>query len=171
MPPLTKIISKCMEIPAGSNFEFNEASQMTEDDVRTMSLVAEQRDGDLLTMPSITAPNGQSGTVELTRELTYPTDDGAETLEKVNVGLVLNVSTDLLGFGSEMTVNFTDTRGDIDPSTSKPVVNTRELKTAGFSSDGNSRVSVQARPDGSQTVLIVTSQLIDATGQPVHGGK
>jgi len=172
-PALTKVTSRCMEFPAGSILEFDEASQMTPDEVATiMRRAAESSDGDLMTMPSITTPNGQSGSVELLREVTYPSGDGAETLEKANVGLVMSVSADLLGFGSEMTVNFTDTRADIDPATSKPAVNTRtDLKTTGFSSDGNSSVSVQNQPDGSQTVLIITSQLIDATGRPVHGAK
>ena len=76
--------------------------------------------------------------------------------------------TDALGFGHEVALNYTDTTGDVDASTGKANINKRtDMTDSGFASDGGTRLVVLTRADGSRTLLLVTSTLIDATGRPV----
>ena len=125
-----------------------------------------------MTMPSITSRGGQSGTIELIREWTVPNDDSGETLETHNVGQVMQLQGSPLGFGHDLAFNFTDTTAEVDSDTGKPNINKRiDVKDAGFSSDNGTRFVVQTRPDGSKSIVLVTSSLIDATGRPVHGAE
>ena len=49
----------------------------------------------------------------------------------------------------------------------KPLINEpMEIKDAGFSKDGGARLKVLTHEDGTTTILVVTSQVIDAAGEP-----
>ncbi len=112
--------------------------------------------------------SGQSATIEFTRELIYPVDESGEKFEKHHIGKILSVEGSLLGFGNEVKFNYTDTTGGLDPSTGKPFIDKRtDVSDVGFSTDGGTRIVTQTRPDESRTLILLTSELIDATGRPI----
>ncbi|MEO5716198.1 MAG: hypothetical protein ABIT37_22145 [Luteolibacter sp.] len=169
-PTQTKIIPTILEIPAGSAWTPSDVTHMTVAEVQTVLREMAQTNGaELKTMPSLTALNGQAGTIEITREVIYPTDDSGDHFETRNVGQVVTVRSNFLGFGHGLRMSFTDTTGGLDPATGKAAFNKRtDMADTGFSSDGGSRFIVQTRPDGSRTVMLLNSTLIDATGRPIH---
>lgn len=170
-PPMqTKFTSKILELPSGADWTPPNGSRMRDDEVQMLMREMSQTKGvELQTTPTVTARNGQNATVEIIREVIYPTDDTGKNFETRNVGKVLNLQGSLLGFGHEVATTFTDTTGGLDPSTGKAAFDKRtDMADTGFSSDGGSRFIVQTRPDGSRTVLLLNSTMIDATGRPIH---
>ncbi|MEX1113842.1 MAG: hypothetical protein WEB53_01240 [Akkermansiaceae bacterium] len=172
-PTQLKFSSKIVELPAASTWTPPDGSQMTETEVLSfMRQAAQQKGTSLITMPSVTARNGQSSEIEQTREFIYQTDDVEETFETRNVGKALNFKGDLLGFGQEVGITYKDTTVDFDPATgNQPLFSSIAIAGNGFAHVGGTRLTVHTRPDGSKTVLLVTPELIDATGRPVHCGK
>jgi hypothetical protein len=166
-----KFTQKVIEIPSGVNWTPPDGSQMTDDQVQLLMREMAQTAGvELMTMPSMTARSGQSGTIEITRELITPVDDSGQAFETHQLGHVLQVQGDALGFGHEVDLKYTDTTGEVDPTTGKANINKRtDMSDSGFTSDGGTRLVVQTRPDGSRTLLLINSIIIDATGRPVHG--
>jgi len=167
-----KFTSQVVEIPAGSDWTPPDVSQMTAVQVQSMMReIAGKKGAEFTTLPSTVARPGQNTTNEMLRELIVPTGDSG-TAEKLDVGKSLHIIGSPLGFGQETTIGYTYTIADpTEPGKKITVTGRTDLKDSGYSSDGGSRLVVQTRPDGSKTLLIVTSQLIDATGRPLYGGE
>ena len=165
-----KFTTKVLELAADAKWTPPDLAQM--DDAQLESLMrdmARRKGTELMTLPSITAHNGQSAALEITREFITPTDETETTFETHNIGKVMHIQGSALGFGHDLAFDYIDTTGSIDTATMKPVIQKRtELKDSGFSSDGGTRIIVQTRPDGSRAILLLTSTLIDATGLPLH---
>ena len=165
-----KIQSKLVELPVGTDWNPPDVSQMDEVEIQRLIGNFALRNGtELITLPSVTARSGQDAQMEIMREFIYPTDDAGENFEKREIGKVLKVQGNLLGFGQEVDVNFSDTTGGIDEVTGTPAFEKRtELANKSYMCEGKSKFLVQTRPDGSRTVLLVQSQIIDATGSPIR---
>lgn len=169
-PLQQKFTQKVIEIPSGMDWTPPDVSQMTEGQVQLLLREMSQKAGvNLMTLPSVTARNGQSAIMEISRELITPVGESGQEFETHNLGLVMRVRGDALGLGHELAMNYIDTTGDIDAATGKANINKRiDMTDSGFTSDGGTRLVVQTRPDGSRSLLLVTSTIIDATGRPVH---
>jgi hypothetical protein len=75
----------------------------------------------------------------------------------------------LLGFGHEVDLKFTDTTVGMDPETGRhDFENRTDIADKSYSGDGGTKVVVQTRPDGSQTLMFLKSRMIDASGKPIH---
>ncbi|RYD22979.1 MAG: hypothetical protein EOP88_06065 [Verrucomicrobiaceae bacterium] len=121
------------------------------------------------TFPTCTAKSGQDTTVEVTRELIAEKEGIVGEFESHQTGHILKIRSDSLGFGHDLSVHYTDTTGALDPVTLRPIINRRtDISDTGFSGDNNTRISVQTRPDGSKTLFLLTSEMIDATGRPIR---
>jgi hypothetical protein len=168
-PIQQKFTTKVVELAADSEWTPPDLTQMDDTQVQLfMREMAQKQGTELMTMPSITARSGQSAAIEITRELIVPTDDAATTFETHNIGHVMHLQGSALGFGHDLALDYTNTTGDLDPATLKPVIRKQtEVKDAGFSSNGGTRFVVQTRPDGSRAIVLVTSTWIDATGRPL----
>lgn len=168
-----KFVSKVVEIPADFDWTPPDVTQMSSDQVQSMMReIAVTQGAGIASLPSAVTRPGQNATVEILRELIIPTDDSATHFEKHDIGKVVSITGSPLGFGHDTTVHYTDTTGGPD-GTGKSIIpiNRTDLADSGYSSDGGSRLVVQTRPDGSKTLLIVTSQLIDSTGRLVNDGQ
>lgn len=170
MPAQQKFATKVVEIPSGVDWTPPDVSQMTEDQVQLLMREMAQTAGvELRIMPSMTARSGQNGTIEIIRELITPVGESGQEFETHNLGHVMQIRGDALGFGHEVALNYTDTTGDVDAATGKANINKRiDMTDSGFSSDGGTRLVVQTRPDGSRSLVFVTSTMIDATGRPMY---
>lgn len=170
VPMQLKGEAKIVELPVGSDWAPPDGSQMTDAEIEILMRKSAQTQGaELRTLPSVTSRNGQKATIEIVREVIYPTDESRNEFETRNVGQVLEMQANLLGFGHEVDLNYTDTTGGIDSATGKPSFNKRtEMADRTYTSDGGSKLVVQTRPDGSRAVLLFKSQTIDATGRPIH---
>lgn len=133
-----------------------------------MRNLAQKKGTDLMTMPTFTARNGQEGKIEILRELISPADDTGEAFEKHNVGVVMKSKGSRLGFGQEVDFNFTNTTGELDATSGKALISKMVIANSGFSQDGGIRFIKQTRSDGRQILLLVTSEVIDATGRPIR---
>lgn len=169
-PAQVKTETKIVEIPVDFNWTPPAATQMTHDQVAMMMRdLAQQKGVELQTLPSVTSRNGQNATVEIVREVIYPIDDSGKAFESRNVGKVLHMQGNLLGFGHEVDLKFTDTTGGIDPETGGHIFENRtDMADKSYSGDGGTKIVVQTRPDGSRTLMFLKSRMIDATGQPIH---
>ena len=161
---------KLIEIPAGAPWNHPDTVQF--DDAQTKAFMREMattKGVELTTMPSVSLRAGEPGTIEIVRDLIVPSDDAAGGFETRKVGLVANLQLSPLGLGHQRDVNFTDTTGDIDPTTGAAAITERTaIHDQAFASDASTRMLVQTHPDGTRTVLLVTSTLIDATGRPAN---
>ncbi len=171
VPPMQlKGEAKIVELPVGSNWTPPDVSQMTSGEIEQLMRDFAQTKGlELQTLPSVVSQSGQNATVEIVHEFIYPTDDSGNEFETRDLGKVMRMQGNLLGFGHEVDLEFTDTTGGIDPSTGKPSFDKRtEMADRSYTNDGGTKLVVQTRPDGSRTVLLFKSQTIDATGRPIH---
>lgn len=170
LPMQQKLQTKMLEIPAGVDWTAPDlAGQYSDGQIQLMMREIAQTKGiDLITLPSITARNGETGTIEIIRELIIPTDDSGEHFETHNVGHVMKFDGSLLGLGQRLNMDYTDTEPGFDQATGRAQVNTRaEIKEATYIGDGATKFQVQTRPDGSRRVMLTTATRIDATGRPV----
>lgn len=167
-----KVSAKVVDLKAGMEWTPPDLSEMSDGQVQLLMRDLAQKAGtELKTMPSVTAHNGQAATIEIIREIIYPTNDSADAFETRNVGQVMTIQGGQLGFGQEMNFTYNDTTFDgFDPADSKtPLFNERvNVSNTGFASDGGTRFSVQTRPDGSKTLVMMTTQQIDPTGRPLR---
>ena len=169
-PAQVKTEAKIVEIPVGSNWTPPDAAQMTDGQIEMMMRDFSQQNGvELQTLPSVTARNGQNAAVELVREFIYPTDESGKAFESRNVGKALHVQGNLLGFGHEVDLKFTDTTVVIDPETGRPdFENHTDMADKSYLGDGGTKLVVQTRADGSRTLMFLKARMIDASGQPIH---
>ena len=164
-----KFTSKVIELPADAAWTPPDLVQMNDAQLQLFMREMAQRQGtNLMTIPSVTARGGQSAAIEIIREMIVPTDETATNFETHKLGHVLNIQGSALGFGHDLAFDYTNTTGDIDPATTKPVIRKQtEVMDSGFSSNGSTRFVMQTRPDGSRAIVLVTSTMIDATGRPL----
>lgn len=173
MPMQQQFQVKMLEIPAGVDWTAPDlAGQYSDGQIQLMMReIARTKGIDLLTLPSITARNGEMATIEMIRDLIIPTDDSGERFETHKVGHVMKFGGSFLGLGQRLDMDYTDTEGGFDPATGRPQVNTRaEIKDATYIGDGSTKFQIQTRPDGSRRVMLTTATRIDATGRPVREG-
>lgn len=165
-----KFTTKILELPSGTDWTPPDLSDLGEEQLQALMREMAQKKGvGLTTTPSVTARNGQGTTIENIRELISPADDSGEVFEKHDIGLVMKAKASKLGFGQEVDFKMTDTTGALDPTTGRAVINRRtNITDSGFSQDGGTRFVRQIREDGTQTLLLVTSEEIDSTGRPVR---
>lgn len=171
-----KFTTKVVEMPSGSEEflpslnDLADVSDLDEDQVQQlMRQLAQKRGVDLMTAPTIVAGNGRGEMVKITPDPLSPADDNTDPFEKHDIGVVLKVKGSRLAFGQELDFNFTNTTGELDSATGQAFINKRtNLANNGFSQNGRTRFMRQTRADGSQTLLFVTSQVIDATGRPIR---
>lgn len=168
-----KFTSKVLDLPAGMDWTPPASNHMSEDQVQLLMHEMSQSTGvHLRTLPSVTSKSGQTTSIEIVRDFIYPVDETGEKFEKHQIGHVMQVGGNSLGFGNDVYFNYTDTTGELDPANGKPIINTRaNLSDLGFSNDGGTRIVTQTRPDGTKTLLLLTSQLIDATGRPIRDNQ
>ncbi|MGJ8643867.1 MAG: hypothetical protein ACSHX9_10695 [Luteolibacter sp.] len=170
-PMQLKFNSKVVELAPGVDFELPDTSQMTSDELQIIMRELSQLKGtDLMTLPSMIARNGESGTIEIGREYILPDDNAEGEFETHFVGNVMHLEGNALGFGQETAINFTSTTAN---DTAKDItIDTQiDVTDSGFTNDQGTRFVVQENPDGSKAIVLVTSTLIDATGLPINGGE
>ncbi len=168
-----KFTSMVVNLAAGAEWTPPDVSQMTDAQLQLfMRGMAQTQGTELTTLPSITSKKGQSATVEIIREWIVPKDDSGEAFETHDVGQVMHIQGSALGFGHDIAFDYTDSTAEVDPETGKPSFAKRiDVKDSGFSSDNGTRFVVQTRPDGSKSVVLVTSTMIDATGRAVRDAE
>lgn len=170
LPMQQKLEMKMLEIPAGVDWTAPDlAGQYSDGQIQLMMREIAQTKGiDLITLPSITARNGETGTIEIIRELIAPTDDSGTNFESHQIGHVMKIGGSFLGLGQRLDMDYTDTDGSIDPETGRPQINSKAaIKDSPYIGDGATKFQVQTRPDGSRRVMLTTATRIDATGRPV----
>jgi hypothetical protein len=161
-----------LELAAGSEWTPPETSQLEEASLQALFHDLAEKGAQLTTLPAITARVGEQAKIEMVRDLIVPVGggDGEQGFETHVIGKVLDLTPVPLGFGHRVDLNFTDTTGGLDEDTLAAKIDRRtDLGDTAFSADGQARVHVQTRPDGTRTVLLVTPTLIDATGRPLRG--
>jgi len=173
-PTQLKFTTKIVELSYDLDYllpdlNLSDAADLTNGQVQfLMRALAQKKGTDLMTMPSFTARNGQEGKIEIIRELTSPAGGTSEEIEQHDVGIVMKTTGSRMGFGQEVNLNFTNTTGELDAATGKALIGRQTIANSGFSKDGGTRYIRQTRPDGKQTLLLVTSEIIDATGRPIR---
>ena len=162
--------TRVLELAADMEWTPPENAQLDEAGVQLlMRELAQTKGVDLMTLPSITARDGEAAKVEIVRDLISPVPGSDGEFRIDSVGVVLDVKPVVLGFGQKLDVGFKVTDGDIDPETDSAVVVTRaSITDTSFTRDASTRLHVETRPDGSRVLLLVTPTLIDAVGHPVR---
>ncbi|RYD49715.1 MAG: hypothetical protein EOP85_01080 [Verrucomicrobiaceae bacterium] len=165
-----KYTSRMVDIPADANVTLPDVAQITDADYQVLMMNLNQGKGVYLTtMPSITGKNGDNTEFEVTKDLIWKKDGTTDEFESERIGTVLNIQGSALGFGHDLAYHFTHSTGELDPVTRKPLIDRRtDISDSGFSGDRDTRISVQTRPDGSKTLILITPELLDATGRPLR---
>lgn len=168
-----KFTTTVIELAANSDWTPPDTSRLNDSEFQSLIRgIAANKAATMTTLPSVTALPGQDVTVEMTRDFFVPVDESEEMIETHAVGKVMHIKGSPLGFGHDLAFNFSATSIKVNPETGKPLLNRDiDLEDAGFSSDNGGRLVMQARPDGSKAILVVTPSLIDATGAPVNGSN
>jgi len=162
--------TKTLELSAGSSFEIPETGDLDSEQLQMlMRRLAQIQGTEIRSHPSIISNNGQTSTVGLSRELVVPVNGSSTEFEKHRIGTVFDIQTDALGFGCDVNVDYTHKTADLNPDSGNPTINEpTHITDAGFSKDGRARLKVLTREDGTKTILVVTSQLIDQAGQTLR---
>jgi hypothetical protein len=161
--------TKVIELSADLEWTPPESAQLDEAGMQLLMRELAIKGVDLMTMPSITARDGQAAKVEIVRDLVSPVPGSDGEFKTDKVGVVLDVTPAVLGFGQKLDLGFNVTEGDIDPETGGAVIVKRaSIADASFTRDASTRLHVETRPDGSRVLLLVTPTLIDAVGHPVR---
>lgn len=167
-----KYNASIVDLKAGMDWLPPDLSQMDAAQKQQLMRDLAQRKGtELMTLPSATVRSGHHADIELIREFTYPTNDAGDAFETRDVGQVLRVQGDQLGFGQDFNFTYTDTTFDgFEPANAKkPLFNKRvDVANSGFANDGGTRFTIHTRPDGSKTLVMVTAQQLDPTGRPLR---
>ena len=170
LPIQHQLRTRIIELTADMEWTLPESAQLDEAGIQLMMRELAQIKGvDLMTMPSVTARDGEAAKVEIVRDLISPVPGSDGEFRTDPVGVVLDVTPVVLGFGQKIEIGFNVTEGDIDPKTSAvKIVNRASMTDTSFTRDASTRIHVETRPDGSRVLLLVTPTLIDATGRPVR---
>lgn len=170
-PMQLKFSSKIVELASGVDFELPDTSQMTDAEAQSfMRAMAQTKGTDLMSLPSVVTRNGESGNITIGREYILPKEDAEGEFETHLVGQAMKIGGNALGFGQETSFNFTDTTAD-DSKKNITIETQTDLSDTGFSNDQGTRFVIQENPDETTVIVLVTSTLIDATGEPFHGGE
>ncbi|RYD73411.1 MAG: hypothetical protein EOP84_21575 [Verrucomicrobiaceae bacterium] len=165
-----KFTARLCELTPESQVIIPETSVITEAERLQFQKQLSQKAGvTQTTLPSVTNKSGREAEIVVGTELIWEKDGVPGEFEKQLLGHVVKVHGEALGFGHDVSFQYTNTTGDIDPVTKKPVINRRtDISNTGFSGDQTTRVSVQTRPDGSRVLFLLDSEMIDVTGRPIR---
>lgn len=166
-PRQQRLESKLIEIPANEKWTAPESASLDARELKALfDELSERKEIEITEVPSVTARNGETATVEIIRELITPVDEAGKKFAIHTLGKVMLLEPNLLGFGSHLDLDFTDTTGGINPDSGKAAISKHtDINRAGYAGEGRTRIMVQTRPDGSRTVLLVTATTIDAIGR------
>ncbi|BCX47248.1 hypothetical protein HAHE_11560 [Haloferula helveola] len=168
-PTLQKLNAKVIELPADSPWNQETLGQLDDAGLQGLMRDLSQAEGvSLRAVPSVTSLNGDEAKVEVIREVIFPSSERPDEFETRNVGLEMAVQPTALAFGHQLKVNLTDTRV-VEMQPTPRFEERSRFEAESYSDDGASRILEQVRPDGTRALLVVTPQLIDATGRPVNG--
>ncbi len=168
--PLQYLIQpKIVSIPAGTDIDIPAEALDTAGIQSFMRELAKQRGVELMTMPNTTARSGQVANIDIVRELVVPADASGQSFETHDTGVKLGITSTGIGFGQQLDMNLSIVTGDIDPATGRAKINVDASieESAAWSPDTGARSFVQTHPDGSRTVVLVTTTRVDATGRPM----
>lgn len=165
-----KVDTKILELGKDVEWTPPENAQLDEAGMQLlMRELAQMKGVDLMTAPSTVARDGQAAKVEIVREYIFPVPGSENEFNSEDVGVVLDVTPVVLGFGQKLDVGFNVTEVEMDPRSNEfKIVNRASITDHSFSRDSATRLHVETRPDGSRVLLLVTSTLVDATGRPVR---
>jgi hypothetical protein len=165
-----KLQTRIIELAADLEWTPPDSPQLDEEGVQLMMReLARIKGVDLMTMPSTVTRDGEAAKVEIVRDLISPVPGSEAERRTDKVGVVLEVTPVVLGFGQRLDLGFKATEGDLDPATREVEIVERALiDDTSFTRDASTRLHVETRPDGSRILLLVTPTLIDATGRPVR---
>jgi|GEM_PF-3586198 len=169
-PTLHKVTAMILEIPAGAAWDHQDHFQLDDIQLQTLLREATQTPGmELKTAPSITAKPGEDSAIEIVHEFVARAGNPEDGFETYRVGLVVNLNLKPLGLGHQVVVDFSDTSGGVDPVTGVAVINTHAgITDQTFSRDATTIANVDTHPDGTRTVLLLTTTLIGPTGAPAR---
>lgn len=165
-----KLETRIVELGADIEWTPPENAQLDEAGLQLlMRELSQKKDATLMTMPSTVARDGQAAKIEIVREYIFPVPGSENEFKSEDVGVVLDVTPVVLGFGQKIDMGLNVTAVDEDPKSNEPnVVNRASITDNSFTRDASTRLHVETRPDGSRILLLVTPTLIDATGRPVR---
>jgi hypothetical protein len=168
--PQHKVDTKILEIGKDVDWKPPANAQLDEEAMQLFMRELAQTQGiDLKTMPSTVARDGQAAKIEIVRNYIFPVPGSENEFKSEDVGVVLDVTPVVLGFGQKLDVGFNATAVDEDPKSGEfKVVNRASITDNSFSRDSATSLHIETRPDGSRVLLLVKSTMIDATGRPVR---
>lgn len=176
--PQHKIKAKVIELAAGSDWTMPDLSQSTEQEIQLMVRELTERQGaKLIAVPEALAQEGEQAKVDvidqewtplegmegefmtLSRELVVGEEGEDDKVERYKLGMVMEFTSRVLGFGHRTTFHFTDTLAPEDWAPDQPAVEKRvDLKDTAWARKGNSFLRMQGHPDGSRTLIVVTGE-------------
>lgn len=169
-PQQVKFTSKVIKLPSTTplpGLPLGSIDSVTLD--RVTRELAQENGSDIATMPSITARAGQNATIEMIHEVIYPDPHEIGSFYARNVGVTLSVKPEFIGFGQHTDLDYLDIAAE--PPAADGSVQFNELahiNGKNYATDGGAHLMTESHPDGSTTVLLITSEKIDATGRPVR---
>jgi hypothetical protein len=167
-PIQVKLDAQVMEIPSGDDWKSPDLQSMDKAGLDALLADLAVRAGITgSALPSIVARNGEEATIEIIRELIMPKADNENEFETHNIGKTLLIEPQLVGLGTRMELNFRDVEANLDQDSGDVSVRNRtEIDGIEYAIDAFTRLSIQTRPDGSRTLVLLTSSRLDATGSP-----
>ncbi len=170
LPIQHKLQTRIVELTADADWTAPVSAQLDEAGMQLLMRELAQKKGvDLMTMPSAVARDGQAAKIEIVREFISPVSGWEDTFISEDVGVVIDVTPVVLGFGQKLDLGFNVTELDEDPnSNGLKVVNRASITDTSFTRDSATRIHVETRPDGSRLLLLVKSTLVDPVGHPVR---
>ncbi len=166
----SKIEIKTIEIPAGSDWSLPETDSLDPQQEQTLLRdLAQRARADLLTMPSVTARNGEEASIELIRELILPVDPADESsgFETHYPGVVARIQPSPMGFGYQSNLSFRVTEADFERAEGPLVYDSVSITDHGFAGNASTRLISETREDGSRFLLLFKPTKIDPTGRPL----
>lgn len=168
-PVQHKVDTKILELGKDVEWTPPDNAQLDEAGMQLLMRELATKGVDLMTAPSTVARDGQAAKVEIVREYIFPVPGSENEFNSEDVGVKLDVTPVVLGFGQKLEVGFNVTDVEMDPTSNEfKIVNRASIADNSFSRDSSTRLHVETRPDGSRVLLLVTSTLVDATGRPVR---
>lgn len=152
--------------------------------------VATKKGAKLSPLPTVTAKVGEEAAIENVRNFPKPVSEERQPLAGLRngravagaeagamasdkkpllgqTGQVAHVAGTLVGLKINVKFDYTDTVGSISQTTHNAELKPHaKFQTNGFFTDGSTRLFSQTREDGSKTLLLVKSEIIDAMGRP-----
>lgn len=160
--PEHKLQVKMVELPAGSDWIMPDLAQYSSQEFRVMMReLTERQDASVMALPETATQEGEPVKIEVgARELIVPVEGTEDQFESHQLGIVMDFSSQVLGFGSRTNFSVTAKVMPENWSPGQPAVEKRvDLKDTAWARNGNSFLRVQERADGSRVVIILTSEM------------